>query len=1204
MSNSGVQVVVRLRPLNDREKKHGTLPVVSASTNDKTVTVIKGTGARQARSAFAFDNVFTAFSTQEEVFATTMKPVIKDVLTGFESTVFAYGQTGTGKTHTMEGSLDHPDHYGVIPRSAEAIFERLNKEELQYESFKIMCSYLEIYNEDLCDLLAGEDSSTGNSKTPLKNNKDAKDALAIMEGKNGPFCRGLSQIEVKTASDLIDLMRTAQQSRRVGETNMNKQSSRSHCIFTMRVEAKRRLEDGALFETRGKLHMVDLAGSECAKSANLDGGGGHEQVARDRERMNINRSLLTLGRVVKMLKEQSTKGGKSNSVRIPYRDSKLTRILQQALGGNSKTVIVATLSPSVTAIEESISTLNYAQAAHGIINKPVSASYMSQSTNASSMLSGSGAPGSGQVGSIEKWSELETRLEYMTMQVEEAKAALARKHMQQQELVERAETAEIERKKFEQQAEELTMKNSVLTEEVERTQEKCRQVEKELCETKGELEKTTLVLHATQATEVSLTDEAKSLIEALKTSVAVGDQLHTMVLENRNVDVKRRGAAQQFNKSVASLLVDVKDTLVALIQEERNHCDETNHLATTAASKEMKFVEQANSVLQAAVDSVESAVATLKSSIHDEDGIVPAVDVLMSDTFEKIGNSYTILEKGEGALKDRFQSTRDQITQFGARLTELESAQNASTEKAISVLKENVALSKEKTDQLVSSTCEALQVAKQNRQEIRDATKETLAQWKSSLIATGNVILEQSTAQEGAVQQTLEMMNSEMKRHANIESHLTNQTSLLQRSHEASADSHNAQKQLLLQTQEMAEASHQQQTQLLSSFVQNLMKGVETLVQAQVSEVLHETNRRHSQLTEKNNALAENHATITFSTLETLQAANTLASTIQQEAGAAKKNDEIVISHLGETKSVLAEIKTTVENQSTDVAKFASKTRQHLQDSENLDAEDTRVLDELSSCGKECVDHMAGAFLADTSTSILALGDAGKSTSAFTRNEVLISVSSAIAEMEEPRGELMADFARECSELEEGMETGLTIIKDKASASSKLADELHEGVNSVALKFKDVTAKERETDIAKTKETFFQSATDHMNNASKKIVSSQDGSTKAALMADVFVKTDLSAYDEVENAPERTQVPFSEQLSSTPSEKELLASMNSLGDGKTTKIGKVLQDLSPNEDKISTRSSKSSRKSYMRSLGNLSENVAHERSEPRSERLS
>jgi kinesin family protein 11 len=251
---SSIQVVVRLRPLNDKEKKHGTLPVVSASTNEKTVTVIKGTGSKQARSTFSFDNVFTAFSTQEEVFEATLKPVIKDVMMGFESTVFAYGQTGTGKTHTMEGNLSNKDEYGVIPRSAEAIFQELKKPE--YQSHNIICSYLEIYNEELCDLL-------------MDGKKQAK--LQIVEGKNGPVCKGLSEKTVSCAGDVLGLMQKAEHQRKVGETNMNKQSSRSHCIFTIRVDAKRRLPDGSIFECRGKLHMVDLAGSECAKTANLGG---------------------------------------------------------------------------------------------------------------------------------------------------------------------------------------------------------------------------------------------------------------------------------------------------------------------------------------------------------------------------------------------------------------------------------------------------------------------------------------------------------------------------------------------------------------------------------------------------------------------------------------------------------------------------------------------------------------------------------------------------------------------------------------------------------------------------------------------------------------------------------------------------------------------------------------------------------------------
>ena len=149
---SGIQVVVRLRPMSERELKGNTLPVVTASTEKKEVTVIKGSGARTLRSTFAFDDVFTSFSTQKEVFDQTLAPVIGDVLAGYESTVFAYGQTGTGKTHTMEGNLEVSADRGVIPRAAFDVFRRLRADDA-YVDFDVRASFLEIYNEELCDLL-------------------------------------------------------------------------------------------------------------------------------------------------------------------------------------------------------------------------------------------------------------------------------------------------------------------------------------------------------------------------------------------------------------------------------------------------------------------------------------------------------------------------------------------------------------------------------------------------------------------------------------------------------------------------------------------------------------------------------------------------------------------------------------------------------------------------------------------------------------------------------------------------------------------------------------------------------------------------------------------------------------------------------------------------------------------------------------------
>ena len=331
----------------------------------------------------------------------------------------------------MEGDLQNEQEFGVIPRSCQAIFDALeNVDGTQaYQTLEstVEVSFLEIYNEELCDLLDVVDSiptttttSSSTRSSPSKMTTTTRDnKLQIMEGKQGPFCRGLSERTVSSAAEVLTLMRAAAQARQTGETNMNKQSSRSHCIFTIKVEATRQsLADGSVLQITGKLHCVDLAGSECAKSANLVRGSqaDPEQAARERERLNINRSLLTLGRVVSMLNENAS--GKKKNVRIPYRDSKLTRILQESLGGRCKTCLIATLSPSVTAIEESLSTLNYAQAANGIVNKPVNSSLLKHSGSGVSLSSTASFDKSDATfGTIEHWHEMECRLQYMASQV-------------------------------------------------------------------------------------------------------------------------------------------------------------------------------------------------------------------------------------------------------------------------------------------------------------------------------------------------------------------------------------------------------------------------------------------------------------------------------------------------------------------------------------------------------------------------------------------------------------------------------------------------------------------------------------------------------------------------------------------------------------------------------------------------------------------
>lgn len=343
----------------------------------------------------------------------------------------------------MEGDLNNPECYGIIPRSAEYIFNALSKPEYVSHAFSISC--LEIYNEELRDLLVDQENLAP-IQSPVKGSR-----LEIMEGKDGVFCRGLTNIQVHSTEDVLNAMKTAQTHRRVGETKLNLKSSRSHCVFTMHITAQKKLDDGRIFDSRGKLHLVDLAGSECAKAAALDKSDEKKDTSnrkktsfdeanreRGRERGNINRSLLTLGRVILMLNQRSNK--KTPNVRIPYRDSKLTRMLQDSLGGRCLTQIIATISPSEKAIEETISTLHYAQSANGIRNKPVSVSFMKSPNSRCNTPMNESADTKG----IEHWYEMEMQMKYLQAQLDEAQAELARQYDGHKDVIQKAELFEEE----------------------------------------------------------------------------------------------------------------------------------------------------------------------------------------------------------------------------------------------------------------------------------------------------------------------------------------------------------------------------------------------------------------------------------------------------------------------------------------------------------------------------------------------------------------------------------------------------------------------------------------------------------------------------------------------------------------------------------------------------------------------------------------
>ncbi|CAF1223039.1 unnamed protein product [Adineta ricciae] len=342
--DESVRVVVRCRPMSEKEQESGCERVVNIDGQRRQISIRKPTSEISQRSTgddghnFFFDAVYDWNSKQTDVYEQTARPLVDSVIEGFNGTIFAYGQTGTGKTFTMEGVRSQVELRGIIPSSFAHIFDAIAH--TTSRQFLVRASYLEIYNESIRDLLS----------------KDQNKRLQLQEHpKEGVHVHDLSSFITKNMQEIEHVMTTGNLNRSTGATNMNEHSSRSHAIFMITVESSETGADGQAHIRVGKLNLVDLAGSERQAKTGSTGD-------RFKEATNINLSLSVLGNVISALVD-----GNSH---VPYRDSKLTRLLQNSLGGNSKTIMIATLGPADYNYDESLTTLRYANRAKNIKNQP------------------------------------------------------------------------------------------------------------------------------------------------------------------------------------------------------------------------------------------------------------------------------------------------------------------------------------------------------------------------------------------------------------------------------------------------------------------------------------------------------------------------------------------------------------------------------------------------------------------------------------------------------------------------------------------------------------------------------------------------------------------------------------------------------------------------------------------------------------------
>ena len=344
--SSNVKVFCRIRPENEKEHSSG-LGLCLEPTSENSLKIIIdnlsiNTGLKEnynekSSQDFTFDKVFPSDTTQSTIFEKVAKPLITAAFEGINGTLFCYGQTSSGKTYTMEGIPTDDILMGIIPRMMQLIFDKISSGSQDIE-FSVKCQYYQIYNEKIQDLL-----------------DTRKTDLAIREDKNkGIWVEDCTEEYVESEQEMFNFFQNGAANRAVASTKMNALSSRSHSLFAVIIYQRNIITESS---KTGKIYFVDLAGSEKMAKAGIEGN------AQLKEAQNINKSIMTLGMVINAL----TKGAKH----VPYRDSKLTRVLQESLGGNSLTNLIINCSPSMINQAESLSTLRFGQRAKLIKNKVV-----------------------------------------------------------------------------------------------------------------------------------------------------------------------------------------------------------------------------------------------------------------------------------------------------------------------------------------------------------------------------------------------------------------------------------------------------------------------------------------------------------------------------------------------------------------------------------------------------------------------------------------------------------------------------------------------------------------------------------------------------------------------------------------------------------------------------------------------------------------
>ncbi|KDN37222.1 kinesin-domain-containing protein [Tilletiaria anomala UBC 951] len=688
-------------------------PVVSSASSAAAAAALASDPGQER--TYTFDGVFGPDADQGLVYQDVVVPILNDVLNGYKCTIFAYGQTGTGKTHTMEGNLESKGTFhfdaGIIPRTLDRLFHQVEMD--KERELSVRATFLELYNEDLRDLLSPDFSAPGAS-TGI--GKGGSSNLKIFESKDGPQVQGVWETPISSAEEGLKLLRQGSERRQVAATNCNDVSSRSHSIFTLTVytrDTSPNAKDNDLLKV-GKLYLVDLAGSES-----IERSGAKEKGAR--EAGMINKSLLTLGRVINALVE--------GSAHVPYRESNLTRLLQDSLGGGHKTSIIATVSQAKSNVEETLSTLDYALRAKSIKNRPELNAKLNRPAlvkdleNMVKVLQAdlrACIQQSGRYISEENYSRMLSDHDATQRQRDEFKREVEVEKSKVSSIAEQVE--HMAQRDVKRQAE-----NTELRSALEKSQAEARSLRKELSAAHSRVE-------ALSESERILFMTAQELQADGARSVADNEGLIAKIARQTSSEKDIFSGIMAYQLSLKSHLSEIENSALVITTSTDSFCQRSSESVSSYAAQRTEEENARKATLQGHAEAINSIMQTL----HQQRGSTDGALAQLCDALSSLLGS--IAKEGEETLAKYEQSTSQLFSQLSDHLRanrkEVEKAARVSTANAdeiVTLVGQHLAQLKGELDDLKARIDNSAKEWKDTLEQQQATEAEEIADWDSGL---------------------------------------------------------------------------------------------------------------------------------------------------------------------------------------------------------------------------------------------------------------------------------------------------------------------------------------------------------------------------------------------------------------------------------------------------------------------------------------